>query len=153
MHVLNHGICKKVTYSQRFCSVSSAILAETGREVPAEQARADCLWVPSAGGLGVCSPPSWARSDAALQTLGAELLALAALRGRGSWLFPLGSPEPHLLLEMQNQTPDTSLALSPEQFFQQCTGDTALTQDSQLWQIYVIITFSRQVKTELLVNG
>lgn len=35
-----------------------AVVAETGREVPAEQARADRLRVPGAGGLGVCSPPS-----------------------------------------------------------------------------------------------
>lgn len=90
-----------------------AVVAETGREVPAEQARADRLRVPSAGGLGVRSPPSRARGDAALQTLSAELLALAALRGRSSSLFPLGSPEPQLLLEMQNQTPNTSHSLSP----------------------------------------
>lgn len=94
-----------------------AVIAETGREVPAEQARADRLRVPGAGGLGVCSPPSRARSDAALQTLGAELLALAAQRGRGSRLFPLGSLEPQLLLEVQNQTPNTSLSLSPQNSF------------------------------------
>lgn len=54
------------------------MVAETGREVPAEQARADRLRVPGAGGLGVCSAPARARGDAALQTPGAELLALAA---------------------------------------------------------------------------
>lgn len=88
------------------------MIAETGREVPAEQARADRLRVPGAGGLGVCSAPSRARGDAALQTPGAELLALAALRGRGSRLFPPGSPEPQLLLEMQIRLP-TLPSLSP----------------------------------------
>lgn len=89
------------------------MVAETGREVPAEQARADRLRVPGAGGLGVRSPPSRARGDAALQTPRAEFLALAALRGRGSRLFPLGSPKLQLLLEMQNQTANTSLSLPP----------------------------------------
>lgn len=119
-----------------FCSLTFFLsaLPETGREVPAEQARADCLWVPGAGGLGVCSPPSRAWSDATLQTPGAELLALAAQRGRGSRLFPLGSPELQLLLEMQNQTPNTSLSLLPQNSF---SGYRKYCIDSWLWRIYV----------------
>lgn len=129
--VFNNVICKKALGSQILIHKSLffffPVVAETGREVSAEQARADRLWIPSAGGLGVCSPPSRARSDATLQTLDPELLALAALLGRGSGLFSLGSLELQLLLEMQNQTPNTSLSPFPNQFFQRLIGDTALT--------------------------
>lgn len=142
MCILNSVICKKALESQIrihkvfFFFSPLFVIAETGREVPAEQARADRLWVPSAGGLGVCSSPSWARSDAALQTLGAELLALAALRERGSSLFPLGSPKLQYYWKCKIRLL-TLHFLSPKQFFQQHIGNIASTWNSKLWQIYV----------------
>lgn len=162
MCVLNNVICGKALERQTLIPFfliwfffPSAVVAETGREVPAEQARVDRLRVPGAGGLGVRSPPSRARGDATLQTPGAELLALAALRGRGCRLFPLGSPELQLLLEMQNQTANTSLSLSlsppppPKQFFWLQEIMHRLLALTNL----CIVTFSKQVKTELLVNS
>lgn len=127
------------------------MVAETGREVPAEQARADRLRVPGAGGLGVCSPPSWARSDAALQTLGAELLALAALRGRAPDCSRLALPSHSYYWKCKIRLLTLCALSPPKKSFSGYIQETLLRL-SALTNL-CIVTFSKQVKTELLVNS